>query len=159
MSHATSAGVTCDIAPPPNHIATSQNGPQGSIMYMQGRGIKPPAISETQAQQSFIDEREELPEPKEKKQRGPIPRSQQEPVQVIEAEVNESPGDEKDERSNYSDEETPELADSEADPEELRALPEQEDEDETIEDVYPYLREAKRVTGVARKLRPEHHER
>ena len=27
MSHATSAGVTCDIAPPPNHIATSQNSP------------------------------------------------------------------------------------------------------------------------------------
>ena len=34
MSHATSAEGMGDIAPPPNHIATSQNSPQETIMLL-----------------------------------------------------------------------------------------------------------------------------
>ena len=69
---------------------------------------------------------------------------------MTEAEANESPGDEKDERSNYLDEELPELANSEVAPEELRAEPDQESEDETIEDVYLYLLNSWKARGVPR---------
>ena len=93
--------------------------------------------------------REILPEPPEKKQRGreqrqPSPRRQEEPVTETEAEAEESPGDEQDEINKDSDEELPELADSEVDPEELRAEPELETEAEAIEYVYPYLREKRK---------------
>ena len=119
---------------------------------MQGKDYRPPAVSETQAQQSFIDERDEIsphaaggrPDPSSKRQKTTA-GSRDIPVEQ------RSPGDEKDEEEDVtSDEESQEESRTPVaavapvhgiDPEELRALPEPMRE---IEDQYPWLREKRK---------------
>ena len=123
-----------------------------AYQYMQGKDYRPPAVSETQAQQSFIDERDEIPPLVSEEHPDPYfyPKRPKTSARSRGAPVEQrSPGDEKDEETDdTSDEEPPSSSWRKeksqtpgpihgVDPEELRASPEPMRE---IEDQYPWLR-------------------
>ena len=117
---------------------------------MQGKDYRPPAVSETQAQQSFIDERDEVPPLVSEDHPDPhfYPKRPRTTARRQEAPVEQrSPGDEKDEETDGTSDEEPEEKRQtpapvhEADPEELRAPPEPMRE---IEDQYPWLGERRK---------------
>ena len=64
--------------------------------------------------------------------------------------IQESPGDRKDERSNYSDEEElPGLTETAHEPEELQASPEPTNESDEIQDIFQYLKERRKELRAA----------